>query len=272
MKALRYALSAVTVVTIMGLLYYQGFVTHTLTSSNLLRAILILAGLLLALLRPKKKHLSALKPLYAKTYGEFIQGAFSDNAKLENKLMQAIQDYNEKRPGKGVEKLLKLRKECCRSADIYAVTVFLALCYDESGNYTAAAEAYAQALAYRPNATLWSNLGLCHQRLGQFAAAQEAYESAIRLNHKSAYAYNNLSALFFQNGDYESALEYARQALQHNARMPQALNTAAVCCGVLGNEDGYAQYYRAAVANGGDGKRIKALIQELNPSNCVATE
>lgn len=239
--------------------------THTLTSGNLLRAVLILAGLLVALLHPKRKHLSALKPLYKKNYGEFIQGAFSEDPKLENKLMEAIRDYNERKPGKGVAKLLKLRKECTRSADIYAVTVFLALCYDDAGDYKAAEEAYKQALAYRPNATLWSNLGLCRQRLGQFESAQDAYENAIQLNPKNAYAYNNLSALFFRDGDYESALEYAQQALEHNARMTQALNTAAICCGILGDEEGYTKYYRAAVANGGDGKRIKALIQELNP-------
>jgi len=265
MKALRYIISAVAAAAVLGLLYYQGFVTHTLTSGNLFRAVLILAGLLVALLRPKRKHLSALKPLYKKNYAEFIQGAFSEDAKLENKLMEAIRDYNEQKPGKGVAKLLKLRKECTRSADIYAVTVFLALCYDDAGDYKAAEDAYKQALAYRPNATLWSNLGLCHQRLGQFKEAQDAYENAIQLNPKNAYAYNNLSALFFRDGDYESALEYAQQALEHNARMPQALNTAAVCCGILGDEEGYAKYYRAAVANGGDGKRIKAVIQELNP-------
>ena len=265
MKALRYIISAVAAAAVLGLLYYQGFVTHTLTSGNLFRAVLILAGLLVALLRPKRKHLSALKPLYKKNYAEFIQGAFSEDPKLENKLMEAIRDYNEQKPGKGVAKLLKLRKECTLSADIYAVTVFLALCYDDAGDYKAAEDAYKQALAYRPNATLWSNLGLCRQRLGQFKEAQDAYESAIQLNPKNAYAYNNLSALFFRDGDYESALEYAQQALEHNARMPQALNTAAVCCGILGDEEGYAKYYRAAVANGGDGKRIKAVIQELNP-------
>ncbi len=265
MKALRYIISAVAAAAVLGLLYYQGFVTHTLTSGNLFRAVLILAGLLVALLRPKRKHLSALKPLYKKNYAEFIQGAFSGDPKLENKLMEAIRDYNEQKPGKGVAKLLKLRKECTRSADIYAVTVFLALCYDDAGDYRAAEDAYKQALAYRPNATLWSNLGLCRQRLGQFKEAQDAYENAIQLNPKNAYAYNNLSALFFRDGDYENALEYAQQALEHNARMPQALNTAAVCCGILGDEEGYAKYYRAAVANGGDGKRIKAVIQELNP-------
>lgn len=265
MKALRYIISGIAAAAVVGLLCYQGFVTHTLTSGNLMRAVLILAGLLLALLRPKKKYLSALKPLYKKTYAEFIQGAFSDDPKLENKLMAAIRDYNEQRPGKGIEKLLKLRKECTRSADIYAVTVFLALCYDDAGHYSAAAEGYTQALAYRSNATLWSNLGLCRQRLGQFESAQDAYENAIQLNPNNPYAYNNLSALFFRDGDYESALEYAQQALQYNANMLPALKTAAVCCGIIGDEEGYAKYYRAAVANGADGKYIKSLIWDLNP-------
>ena len=265
MKALRYIISGVAAAAVLGLLYYQGFVTHTLTSGNLMRAVLILAGLLLALLRPRRKYLSALKPLYQKNYGEFIQGAFSDEPKLENKLMEAIRDYNDNKPAKGVEKLLMLRKECTRSADIYAVTVFLALCYDDAGHYKAAEEAYTQALSYRPNATLWSNLGLCRQRLGQFESAQDAYENAIQLNPKNPYPYNNLSALFFRDGDYESALEYAQQALEHNANMLPALKTAAVCCGIIGDEENYAKYYRAAVASGADGKQIKALIQDLNP-------
>lgn len=265
MKALRYIISAVAAAAILGLLYYQGFVTHTLTSGNLMRAVLILAGLLLALLRPKKKHLSALKPLYKKNYGEFIQGAFSEDPKLENRLMEAIRDYNENRPGKGVDRLLKLRKECTRSADIYAVTVFLALCYDDAGDYRTAQESYKQALAYRPNATLWSNLGLCCQRLGQWKEAQDAYENSISLNPKNAYAYNNLSALFFRDGDYENALEYAQQALESNANMLPALRTAAMCCGIIGDEENYAKYYRAAVANGADGKQIKAFIQDLDP-------
>ena len=121
-------------------------------------------------------------------------------------------------------------------------------------------------MSYRPNATLWSNLGLCRQRLGQFESAQDAYENAIQLNPKNPYVYNNLSALFFRDGDYESALEYAQQALEHNANMLPALKTAAVCCGVIGDEEGYAKYYRAAVANGADGKQLKALIQDLNPN------
>lgn len=265
MKALRYIISAIVVAGILGLMYYQGFVTHTLTAANLFRCVLILAGVLLALLRPKRKHLSALKPLYQKTYAEFIQGAFADDPKLENKLMQAIRCYNENKPGKGISLLQKLRKECIRSADIYAVTVFQGLCYDDAKNYSAAADAYRQALAYRSNATLWSNLGLCLQRLGDPSAAQDAYENAIQLNPNNPYAYNNLSALFFREGDYESALEYAEQALEHNGQMVQALKTAAICCGVIGDDESYTKYYRAAVANGADGKQIKSLIQALNP-------
>ena len=94
MKALRYIISGVAAAAVLGLLYYQGFVTHTLTSGNLMRAVLILAGLLLALLRPRRKYLSALKPLYQKNYGEFIQGAFSDDPKLENKLKEVLASTN----------------------------------------------------------------------------------------------------------------------------------------------------------------------------------
>ena len=77
---------------------------------------------------------------------------------------------------------------------------------------------------------------------------------------------NNLAGLRFRQGDYEGALDYAEQALEIDAKLPQALSLAAICCGIQGYEEEYALYFRRAVAAGYDGNKIKNTIKNLDPS------
>lgn len=267
MKALRYILYGLLAAAVIGLICYQAFITKNLESGNLVKAGLILAGILLSLLRPRKaRYAGSRKTLYQKAYGEFIQGAFADDPKLEKKFYSAVDDYNKHRFESGVKKLMALRKECQRTADIYAVTVFTGLCLDDLHLYEEAADAYENALRIRPNSTLASNLGLCLQRLGNLEQAMAAYEKAIDLNPENAFVYNNMSVLYFRNSDYEAALDYAKQALERNPNMKQALGTAAMCYALLGQEEQYKEYYRRAVAAGQDGQKLKARIKELDPA------
>lgn len=267
MKALRYILYGLLAAAIIGLVCYQAFITKNLETDNLVKAVLILAGILLSLLRPRKaRYVGSKKTLYQKAYGEFIQGAFTDDAKLEKKFYSALHDYNKSKPQAGVKKLLELRKECQRTADIYAVTVFTGLCLDEMKLYEEAADAYENALRIRPNATLASNLGLCYQRLGNLEQAQAAYERSIELDPSNPFVYNNISVMHFHSADYETALDYARKALDCNPNMKQALGTACMCYALLGQEEQYKEYYRRAVAAGQDGQKLKALIKKLDPA------
>lgn len=264
MKALKYILYGLVILGAAGLLAYQGLVTKNLESGNLARGILIIAAAVVGMFRPKRRgQVTNKKALYQKTYAEFLQNSFADQPKLEKQLYNAIHLYNISKPAAAVSKLTKLRKECQRTADIYAVTVFLGLCYDDMGLFNDALTQYNAALKIRPTSTVWSNMGLCHQRLGQKDDARKAYENAIALDPHNAFAYNNLSALYFRDAEYYDALEYAQLALKEDPNMPQALSTAALCCGMLNDQEGYEKYYRLAVANGYDGRRIKATLQRI---------
>jgi tetratricopeptide (TPR) repeat protein len=233
---------------------------------GIIRLVIALAGVIVAFFRPRNiRRAVNKKELYQKSYSEYIQNAFSDNKKLENKLYAAIHDYNCDKPGAGLKKLEKLRKECQRTADLYAVTVFTGLCLDDMGQYEKAAEKYETALHIRPSSSMTSNLGLCWQRLGDTDKALSLYERAIELDSGNAVALNNISALYFRQGDYETALDYAEAALDCNAVMPQALSTAAICSALLGSEEEYKNYYRRAVSAGYDGNKIKNAIKALNP-------
>ncbi len=250
-----------------GLLCYYIFVQKELNTSQIIKCVLIVLGAIASILKTgKPSRPTNKKAAYQKAYGEFIQNAFSDEPKLEKKLYAAIDDYNQGKPDAALHKLQKLRKECQRTSDLYAVTSFMALCCDDLHLHEEAIVHYDAATKMRSNSTLYSNRGLCLQALGRFEDARKAYENAIRVNPQNAYALNNLAGLCFRESDYEGALDHAEDALAINAKLPQALSIAAVCCALQGYENEYTDYYRRAVAAGYDGNKIKQLIRQLDPT------
>lgn len=265
MKALRFILPMLLILAAIGLLAYEGLVVKTLETSNIVRCGLIIAGAIATMFKkPKQPPVANKKPLYQKAYPEFIQAPFADEPKLEKRFYDAVHDYNRSKPDAAVAALEKLRRECRNTAELRAVIVFTALAMDDMGRYPEALERYDAARKIRDSSTLASNMGLCCQRLGRSNEALDYYEEAIQLDGKNAYAYNNIAALYFSDGDYESALDAAEDALECNGKLPQALSTAAICAKLLGDEEAYTGYYRRAVAAGYDGDKIKRVIKQLD--------
>lgn len=261
MKALKYILAAITAAAVIGLLCYQGFVTHELTSANLTRAVLILAGLVLALF--KKPRRRATRSDYKAAYGHLIGSAFSEDPKLEAKLYQALDDYNRDRYTAALKKLEQLRLESPRSADRFAVLAFTGLCYDDMGQYQEAIRHYTSALQIREHTTVASNMGLCCMKMGQNEAAIECYERAIRADGSNPNPYNNIAQLHIRMGEYEKALPYAQKAADLNGNFPQALNALTICHAMLGNQAESDACFRRAVACGSNGKELRAYINNL---------
>lgn len=265
MKALRYILCIGLILAAIGLLVYQGVVEKSLEASDLTKGVLVIIGAVGTMFKkPRQRPVASKKALYQKAYPQFIQEPFAEDPKLEKKFYDAVHDYNRNKPAAGIAKLEKLRKECQRTSDLRAVTVFTALCLDDMQRYEEALEKYAAARRIKDCTTLASNMGLCCQRLGRFDLAGEYYEQAIGLDSNNAVAYNNLSALYFAQGEYEYALDAAKDALECNERFPQALSTAAICCKLLDYDEDYEMYYRRAVAAGYDGEKIKRVIRKLD--------
>ena len=141
MKALRMILLGLVAAATIALLYYQGFVTRELTSSNMTKGLLILAGLILAMFRKPRKG-RATKADYKAAYGHLIGNAFSDDPKLEKLLYKALDDFNNSRYPAALKKLEELRVASPKSADRFTVTVFSALCYSRMGNFEEAIRLY----------------------------------------------------------------------------------------------------------------------------------
>lgn len=265
MRVLRYVLCILLIVACLGLVGYQYYAQGHLETQQITKAVLIIAGAVLSMLRKPQPKVANKKATYAKAYSEYIQNAFQDSPKLERQFYDAIHLYNLDKPDKALKKLESLRKECQRTNDLRAVTVFTALCLDDMQVYDKAITQYQAALSMRNSSSLRSNMGLCFQRLGDFQEAEQCYEQAMQLDPKNAYAINNLSALYFRLGNYDEALDIAVEAIEVSPKMRQALTTAAICCGILGYDEEYQQYYRQAVANGADGKQIKEIIKNMDP-------
>ncbi len=262
MKALRYILVGLVAAAVAGLLYYQGFVTGELTSSNLTKGILILAGLILSLFR-KPRRGRATKADYKAAYGHLIGNAFADDPKLEKLLYKALDDFNNSRYPAALKKLEELRIASPRSADRFTVYAFTALCHSRMGKYEEAIRLYTSALQIREHSTVASNMGNCYLELGRPEDALECFHRALRADGSNPNAHNNIAQLYIQLGEYEDALPYAEAALEINAKMPQALNAMAICYAMLDYDEESEAYFRRAVACGSDGKTLRAYINNL---------
>lgn len=262
MKALRYILVGLLAAAVIGLLAYQGLVTHELTSSNLTRALLILAGLVLTLLKGSRRG-RATKADYKTAYGHLISGAFEDDPKLEKQFYKALDDFNRRKYPACLKKLDALYAASPKRADRFAVIVFTALCHSRMGQFEEAIRLYTNALLIREHSTVASNMGNCYLELGKIEDALECFKRALRADASNPNAYNNIAQLYIETGDFASGLPYAEKAVEINGKMPQALNAMAICHAMLGNEAEYETYFRRAVACGSDGKALRTYIENL---------
>ena len=267
MKKLPYILYALLTAALIGLLVWDYMPDKAIDPANLSRAGLLLLGLVLSVLKLSSRttrSVSNKKALYSKAYAEYIENVFPEDKKLQKQFFDAVDDYNHDKPAAGVAKLEKLRPSCVRRSDIYAVTVFLALCLDEMQVYDKAAQQYRAALSIKPNSALASNLGLVLDRAGKEAEATAAYEQALRLDQGNANAWNNLAQQHLRNGCYEEALDAAENAAKLNPKLAPAHNALAISSYMLGDMEAYEQHYRRAVSNGSNGERLKAYIASLD--------
>ena len=262
MKILRYVLAGIVAALVIGLMCYEGFVTHELDNTSITKGVLILAGLVLTLLRGPRQA-KATKKDYQIAYGHLIGDAFCQEPKLEKQFYKALDDFNKGRYPVALRNLEQLRKHSPRSTEYFAVMVFMALCYDRMGAYEDAIGYYAAALQVREHSTVASNMGTCYLELGKMDEALECFRRSVRADASNPNSYNNIAQLYIKLGEFEKALPYAEDALKINAKLLAALNAMTICHAMLDNEAESEVYFRRAVACGSDGKALRAYIDNL---------
>ena len=269
-KTVAYIIIALAALAVIGLLVYEIGFLKKIDSSNIIRALLIVAGLCLTAVKiatrtqngASNRHL-----LYEKEYGELIGNAFLDNPKAKKRFYRALDDYNDNRYVPALRKLEKLMNEFTAPAERFTLRTFMGLCFQAVGAPAAAIYQYKAAKKIQTSSTVCSNLGMCYLAMGKMEDAINAYNDAIDANPKNPYAYSNLANLYIRQGDYNKAMEYANIALTYNATLTAALNALAISHAMLSNVREYEDAYRRAVAAGSNGARLKDVIRNMQKSD-----
>lgn len=266
MYAVLYGLVFAFLLVVVG---YEIFVTKNYDTGFFLKAGLCAVSLIVCILKifvQPVRASSNRRALYRKAYAEFVEGAFTEDKKLEKKFLNALEAYNQKKYAASLDILNKLQPLCMCSSDRYAITVFQALCCHDMNLFKDAINYYEAAILSRPNTKLVSNQGMCYEKLGDYESASKAYYRAAQLDPNNASAFNNMAQMCMRSGDYEHALKYAQLAYERNQKLVPALNALAVCNYMLGNQKEYERWYRQAVASGSDPAKLKTYIASLDTS------
>ncbi len=118
------------------------------------------------------------------------------------------------------------------------------------GNLDAAIVELQKALAIRPNAKTWSNLGAVYRKQGKIAEARDAYAKALTLDPKSAYAHFGLGLVEVQANDADGAQREYAQAMALDPTIEEVpLNYGALLVQQGKVEEGVALYRKALSIN-----------------------
>lgn len=116
------------------------------------------------------------------------------------------------------------------------------------GNLEAAIIEAQKALAIRPHAKTWTNLGAVYRKQGNFPEAHRAYDEALKLDPKSAYAHFGLGIVLLQEGKEESAKAEYLRALELDATVEEIHVNLGALEAKNGNYEAAAAEYRKAIA------------------------
>ncbi len=258
-----FILNIIIIVAAGAVTIWQLFFAEETDFKLLSKALVLFVVYLLAVLGIRRKR--SINPLvYKQKYKEQIRNAFSSDGFSLRRLLKAIALYNENKPAKAIAALDKIYKNCLYADDFCAVLLFKALCLEEQGNYYEAAECYKELLEHdKTHSTAWSNLGLVYQNLGRGADSLEAYKNSVEYDPSNPIAYNNLASYYVRNGRPEEGLECALKGLELNSKMYQSMGAAAMAYKMLGDDENAEKYRLMYSANGGDGKSLKAVLDDL---------
>ncbi len=267
---LAWSLIVLAALAVIGLALYELLIAKTADSSTLVRAALILAGLVLTSIRiisgnnaSRGKRMLA----YQEAYGDLIEGAFESDPKAKKAFYSALDDFNRNNHLAAVNKLKKLYTATSSPADLFVIFTFCGIILEDVHSWQEAIRFYQMALDYRTHKTVVINLAFCYDRGGYPDTAIDTYRWAIDLAPNDPVPNNNIAVICLRQSKYEEALEYAHAALRIDGNFKSALTSVAIANAMLGNTREYEDYYRRAVSHGADGEGIKDFIRKLQSSS-----
>ena len=229
--------------------------------------LLLLTGAMLIILltmKPKKASAAQSNPKALEDLlGEYGMKAFTDDSKPSQMFRTAVTDMFSSKPKAALAKLGKLDPQCRDDAERFAVAVASGLAFLRQNIPDKAIPEFNKALLIHPTPEVAMIAGSCHQRMGQLRKARDSYEFALDLVPNYVEAFSAIATTWVADRKYETAIDFAEEALELDENHASALATMAICQGLLGNRDLSDEYTDKAVNNGYSRKKIEDTIKAL---------
>ena len=264
LKKFLYAVCVLLILVVVGYYFYEVAFLSVPMEKNLFRAIVIIAGLVLTMVKLATGTAGRSRPLsfYEKMYEEEIAGAFEEKPAMRKKLIRGIRFYQEGKLAQAIKLFASLHDKCEESADFRAVYLFHALSLTSIENHYGAIAIYEKAIALVPTyGRFYSNLGFAYTQVKNTEKALENYERALELNPRHAPAHSNLANLYFEQSRFDEAIAYAQNALEIEPSFYQASTLLAIIYSITGDEENAKKYFHMAISSGQNPKDLKNAIE-----------
>lgn len=249
-------------VILVGTMIVPKMVAGSVNSSTLVLISISMIALLF-LFRPKKGAAKSAQQVLEEIIDDYCQDAFNGSEELEKKFLAAVNDIGNNLPKSSLSKLQKLAPQCSSDPQRYAVAKASALVCRLTQDWKGAIREYNRAIVLNPTEELAYNIGECNQRIGKLDKARDSYEFAMELNPNNVRYPSSLATAYVGDGDYDTALDYARDALTIDENYPQALATMAICYGMKNDSVMYRHYTIKAAEAGYNQDKIETTVKEL---------
>ena len=218
----------------------------------------------MAFLRPKNAITSKQNPeSITNALGAYAKDAFTDDSAESAAFRAACKDFLANMPKAAIAKLEKLRPDCRDDVERYAVAIVSALAYINQNKFESAILEYNRAVVIHPSSDLALTIGSLQQRIGELKKARDSYEFALELDPQNVKARSAMATAWVASRKFTTALEHAEMALEIDDTNASALATAAICYGILGDEEEYSDYLAKAERYGYSRQKIEDTVKAL---------
>lgn len=255
-----------------GFYVYEVVALETPWTENLFRLLVIVFGCVgvfirfVSGLRGSSGRASVRLEKYEAVLSDVLEDSFSDRSALRKKLLKAVRYVYENRPDKGLTILLALRDEAKTPREQSCLLYFIAKCYDAMALPQKAEDALQELLRANPrNGRACNNLANIYASRGDLTLALHYYDAAAAIDAEAWEPALNSAVLCFEHEEYDTAVNYAEQALEREPHIPAALGLLCVIWAIKGDEEKRDRYFRQAVAAGFDADGLLDTVRENVP-------
>ena len=155
---------------------------------------------------------------------------------FSQKLNTANTFYKNRLYPKAIEMLERIDIERLTKKQIYSLLILKACCYHAMGLYHTAMDHVSAAVEYREHPFCFFLQGILELKQKNNLAAIALFNKAIRLDPFYYYAYEKIGDIYFQEGNYENALNAYLGANRDSRNLPESLQIKASLCHLFKNE------------------------------------